>query len=130
VGNLVAPHAVEQLLPHWQAKFGVVVTFGVILGFARSIWRLIVPLCAIGFWVVALLSVTDTQLQKYLAPSRAESTHAAESPDSPPEAFVPSRRPSGSAVPESAYFPARRGGGTFDFIKGVKIPDFIRRLLP
>jgi hypothetical protein len=134
VGNLIAPKAVEQLLPHWQAKFGLVVTIGVVLGFARSIWRLVVPLGAIGFWLVALFSVADSHVAKYLPAAHPATAKETPKEESAPVFSLPSYHPSSPAVPDNAYFPSRGGGGGggsgFGFLKGLNLPDFIKRLIP
>jgi hypothetical protein len=57
IGNLIAPDFVQQALPHWQARFGSIIAIGVVLGFIRSAWRLVVPIFALIFWIVALGAV-------------------------------------------------------------------------
>jgi hypothetical protein len=70
IGNLVAPELIQQTLPHWQARFGSVIAIGVVLGFIRSAWRLVVPIFALLFWVVALGAVLGGPLASQI-PSAA-----------------------------------------------------------
>ena len=66
IGNLLAPELVEQYLPNWQARFGTLIAVGVVLGFVRSAWRLVVPICALAFWIVALGAVLGGPLSHRL----------------------------------------------------------------
>jgi hypothetical protein len=71
VGNLLSPEAVQQIVPNWQARFGAVVALGVVLGFIRSAYRLIVPICALVFWGVALGAVLGGPLSSYIPDSQS-----------------------------------------------------------
>lgn len=130
VGNLVAPGAVEQALPNWQARFGAMVSLGVLLGFARSVWRLLIPLCAIGFWVVALYSVAGSRIAPHLpAAQMTQSGDAAQAAPSSP-VYAPPAMPRRSAIPDDAYFPPSGGKGTgSDLLGAFKLPDFVRRFV-
>jgi hypothetical protein len=127
IGNMFAPQAVEQLLPNWKAKFGVLIPLGVALGFARSVWRLIIPIFALTFWIVALFAVIQPNI-----PKNVPSIQAAFG-DSSPQAITqhiapsnPVMRPKAPALPDEAYFPPQKSKSSNG---KLPLPDFIQKMM-
>jgi hypothetical protein len=126
IGNMIAPHAVEQFLPNWKAKFGLLIPLGVVLGFARSVWRLIVPICALTFWVVALCAVVKPNIPRNLPSIQAALGNA--TPTNYQEqarSYTPVTRPSAPALPDAAYFPPQKSRNP---LGNLPLPDSIKRL--
>lgn len=99
IGNLLAPELVQKLLPNWQARFGSFIAIGVVLGFIRSAWRLLVPICALGFWIVALSAVLGGPLASQI--------------------------PSAATIQQRTQAELSRADG---FLKGLPIPDRLLHL--
>lgn len=126
IGNMIAPQAVEQLLPNWKARFGLFLPIGVALGFARSVWRLIIPICAVTFWIVALFAVLQPNIPKNITSIQAALAHA--TPSAAPQQLAPSNpvmRPSSPALPDAAYFPQQKSNNP---TSDLPLPGFIKRL--
>lgn len=126
IGNMIAPQAVEQLLPNWKAKFGLFLPIGVALGFARSVWRLIIPICALTFWLIALFAVFQPHIPKNIPSLHAalgNETPSAETQQKPPS--NPVMRPSSPALPDAAYFPPQRAKNP---LSNLPLPEAIKKL--
>lgn len=105
IAHMVAPQLLEQVIPGWQQRFGVIVAVAVVLGFLRSVLRLLLPVASLAFWGVALYALTHaalpgTSLIASSLPSIAASAPAA------PQAAAPIRLHGTPALPDSAYFPS------------------------
>jgi hypothetical protein len=100
IGNLLAPALVEQYLPDWQTRFGTLIAGGVVLGFVRSAWRLVVPVCALAFWIVALGAVLGGPLSH--------------------------RLPTISALEEAA---SSEHGKIAGLLRELPVPELVKRLL-
>jgi len=67
IANMIAPQFVEQIIPHWRSQYGGLIMVAVVLGFVRAIWRLIIPIGALGFWMLAVFALTHSALPTSLA---------------------------------------------------------------
>lgn len=114
IANMVAPQALEHAFPHWRDQYGGLIAAAVILGFIRSIFRMFLPLTALGFWIVALFALTQSSIPtSFTLPSMP--SLVAQSPtttDSPLVAPMSTKPIHGTpSLPDSAYFPAPRSEG-------------------
>lgn len=105
IAHMVAPQLLEQVIPGWQQRFGVIVAVAVVLGFLRSVLRLLLPVASLAFWGIALYALThaalpSTGLIASSLPSIAASTPAAA------QATTPIRLHGTPALPDAAYFPS------------------------
>lgn len=118
IAHMVAPQFLEQLVPGWQQRFGVLVAIAVVLGFLRSILRLFLPITSLAFWGIALYALMITTFPNAISlpsslPSLSASTRSAPSTPSAPSAPIaqqsvaPIRLHGTPALPDSAYFPNR-----------------------
>jgi hypothetical protein len=128
IGSVLAPAAVEQAIPGWRERIGLLVLFGVALGFIRSIWRLFVPILGVAFWIVAVLCIWKPDvgaLSLPLVSSVAQSSKHYE----PPQTYAShssSQKLLPPALPESAYFVPH---STSDSLaRGVN--SFVRKAIP
>lgn len=112
--NWLAPHALEQALPDWKLRYGGIIIAAVILGFIRSIFRMFLPLAALGFWIVAVFALIHTSMPTSFAlPKIPSITTQASQPESAITApSVTVQKVHGSkSLPDSAYFPAQKSSG-------------------
>ncbi len=117
IAHMVAPQLLEQVVPGWQQRFGLLVGIAVVFGFFRSIFRLIGPIVSLGFWAVAIFALVQTSLPgssilpKSL-PSLSSSASPSAAPSAVPSAAAPIRLHGTPALPDSAYFPNRSSSGS------------------
>ncbi len=128
--NMLAPQVLEHALPDWKLRYGGIIVAAVVLGFLRSIFRMFIPLAALGFWIVAMFALVHTTAPTWFSlpklPSIAAQTTSVSA--TPTAVTVTPQRLHGSpALPESAYFPARKseGLGAVSNIPGL---SWIRKL--
>jgi hypothetical protein len=126
IGSVFAPAILEQAMPGWRERLGVLVMIGVTLGFIRSIWRLFIPILGVLFWIVAVLCLWKPDiggLSSYsLASTAARSQRYEQSRVRP--AAISSHTPLPPALPDSAYFPQNSGSGAL----GATANSFIKRV--
>jgi hypothetical protein len=128
--NWIAPQVLEQALPDWKLRYGGIIVAAVVLGFLRSIFRMFLPLAALGFWIVAVFALVHTSMPTSLAlpkiPSIATQASQQQSTTTAPSVSVQKVHGSKS-LPDSAYFPAQKssGLGALSNIPGV---SWIRKL--
>jgi hypothetical protein len=112
--NMLAPQLLEHALPDWKLRYGGIIVAAVVLGFLRSIFRMFIPLAALGFWTVAIFALVHTTAPTWFSiPSLpAISTQATRTPATsiPPTTTVHALHGSKS-LPDSAYFPSQKGTG-------------------
>ena len=112
--NMIAPQVLEQALPDWKLRYGGIIVAAVILGFLRSIFRMFLPLAALGFWIVAVFALVHTSMPTSFAlPKIPSITTQASQPQSATTApSVTVQKVHGSkSLPDSAYFPAQKSSG-------------------
>ncbi|MEY4668449.1 MAG: hypothetical protein RL518_1148 [Pseudomonadota bacterium] len=113
--NMLAPQLLEHALPDWKLRYGGIIVAAVILGFLRSIFRMILPLAALGFWIIAMFALVHTSAPTWFSLPNipAVSTRASQSQDTttPPSTTIHALHGSKS-LPDSAYFPAHESSGT------------------
>ena len=132
IAHMVAPQLLEQLVPGWQQRFGLVVGIAVVLGFLRSILRLFLPIASLAFWGIAIYALTHAALPGTSLLPRSLPTLSASAPSAPviQQSSTPIRLHGTPALPDAAYFPSRpnasssmpmfapgRGRSPFDAIK-------------
>lgn len=129
--NMIAPQVLEHALPDWKLRYGGIIVAAVILGFLRSIFRMFLPLAALGFWIVAMFALVHTTAPTWFSMPKLPSISApTSSVSATPTASTtrPQRLHGSPALPESAYFPGQKseGLGALSNIPGV---SWIRKLL-
>lgn len=113
IAHMVAPQLLEQVVPGWQQRFGLLVGIAVVFGFFRSIFRLIGPIVSLGFWAVAIFALVQTSLPgSSLLPKSLPSLSSPASPSVAPSAAAPIRLHGTPALPDSAYFPNSSSGSS------------------
>ena len=119
--SVCAPDLLEMKLPGWRERFGVIITIGVALGLFRSVWRTIIPLLSVGFWLIALACLWKPDMKEFLQRVALTSPQQVTSglsegrsptivPASLPSTSFTSVRRLPSALPEAAYFGRSSGG--------------------
>lgn len=137
IGSMLAPAALEQAIPEWRARFGLLVTAGVVFGFIRSVWRMFIPLIALAFWIVAIFAIVKPQALGLLPTILASTTQTQNQtqpqivPASLPSvpSILPVSRHSSPALPDAAYFPPVRSVGGSSFLDKLPLPAFLKRAL-
>lgn len=114
IANMVAPQAMEQMLPNWRTQYGGLIAAAVILGFIRSILRMLIPLTALGFWIVAVFALTRSSIPtSFTLPSMPAFVAQSSTTVAPPLVATTSTKPihGTPSLPDSVYFPAPRSEG-------------------
>jgi len=112
--NMLAPQVLEHALPDWKLRYGGIIVAAVILGFLRSIFRIFLPLAALGFWIIAMFALVHTLAPTWLSLPKlsASSAQTTSVSPTPTAATVTAQGLHGSpALPENAYFPDHKGKG-------------------
>jgi len=109
IAHMVAPQLLEQMVPGWQQRFGLVVGIAVVLGFLRSILRLFVPIASLAFWAIAIYALGHASLPGATLLPSSLPTISASAPSVPSvqQSVTPIRLHGTPALPDSAYFPNR-----------------------
>jgi hypothetical protein len=118
---------VEQAIPGWRERIGILVMFGVALGFIRSIWRLFIPILGVAFWIVAVLCLWKpgiSGISPHLLTSATPSSQRYEQPHASSD-VLPTYKPLPPALPDSAYFVPHSSAGSLD----GDVNSFIRRVM-
>jgi hypothetical protein len=114
IANMVAPQAMEQILPNWRTQYGGLIAAAVILGFIRSIFRMLLPLTALGFWIVAVFALTRSSIPtSFTLPSMPAVLAQSSTTTAAPLVTAVSTKPihGTRSLPDSVYFPAPRSEG-------------------
>ena len=128
--NMVAPQVLEHAIPDWKLRYGGVVVAAVIFGFLRSIFRMFLPLAALGFWIIAMFALMHTSAPSWLSlptlPSFTTQASPSQGTPTPPAATIQALHGT-NALPDNAYFPAQKssGVGALSNIPGV---SWLRKL--
>jgi hypothetical protein len=129
--NMIAPQILEHTLPDWKLRYGGIIVAGVVLGFLRSIFRMFLPLVALGFWMIAMFAVFHTSSPTRLSLPNFPSISAHTPSVSATPTVVtktPQRLHGSPALPESAYYRTQpsEGLGALSKVPGV---SWIKKLL-
>ena len=123
IANMIAPQLVEQTIPHWKANYGTLIAVAVALGFVRAIWRLFIPIAALGFWIVAVFALTHSAMPKSFALPKTPQFISQSVQAAPTTVSYTSTKPlhGTKALPDAAFFPAQQtqGLGFLSRIPGV-----------
>lgn len=123
IANMLAPQLVEQTIPHWKANYGTVIAVAVALGFLRAIWRLFLPIAALGFWIIAVFALTRSAMPTMFALPKAPEFLSQSVQAAPTTVSYTSTKPlhGTKALPDAAFFPAHQtqGVGALSKIPGV-----------
>jgi hypothetical protein len=123
IANMVAPQLVEQTIPHWKSNYGSLIAIAVGLGFLRAIWRLFIPIVALGFWIVAVFALTRSAMPTSFAMPKAQQVISQSVRSAPANVSFTTTKPlhGTKALPDAAFFPARQtqGLGFLSKIPGV-----------
>ena len=123
IANMIAPQLVEQTIPHWKANYGTIIAVAVALGFLRAIWRLFLPIAALGFWIIAVFALTHSAMPKSFALPKVPQILSQSVQAAPAPVSYSSRQPlhGTKALRDAAFFPARQtqGLGFISKIPGV-----------
>lgn len=109
--HVLAPQMLEQALPDWKIRYGGIIVAAVIFGFIRSVFRLFLPLAALGFWIVAVFALIHTSMPtSFTLPKIPSITTQASQPQSATTApsVAVQKVPGSKSLPDSAYFPAQK----------------------
>lgn len=109
IAHMVAPQLLEQMVPGWQQRFGLVVGIAVVLGFLRSILRLFVPIASLAFWGIAFYALSHASLPGANILPSSLPTISTSAPVAPvvQQSVTPIRLHGTPALPDAAYFPNR-----------------------
>jgi hypothetical protein len=120
---MIAPQLVEQTIPHWKANYGTVIAVAVALGFLRAIWRLFLPIAALGFWIIAVFALTRSAMPTKFALPKAPKFLSQSVQAAPTAVSYTSTKPlhGTKALPDAAFFPSHQtqGVGALSKIPGV-----------
>lgn len=123
IANMVAPQLVEQTIPHWKNNYGPLIAIAVGIGFLRAIWRLFIPIVALGFWIVAVFAVTRSAMPTSFAMPKAPQVMSQSVQAAPTNLTYTTTKPlyGTKALPDAAFFPAHQtqGLGFLSKIPGV-----------
>jgi hypothetical protein len=123
IANTIAPQLLEHTIPQWKTNYGTIIAIAVILGFIRSIWRLIIPIVALSFWIIALYALVHSTMPTH-APLLQLPRIDAQSAQSAPHtvAYTGTTPLHGTkALPDAAFFaaPQTQGTGILSKIPGI-----------
>jgi len=113
IANMIAPQFVEQIIPHWRTQYGTLILVAVVLGFIRAIWRLVIPIAALGFWILAVFALTHSVMPKSFTLPQAQQFLSESTQAAPTTVSAPSTKPiiGTKALPDAAFFPAQQNQG-------------------
>jgi hypothetical protein len=112
--NLVAPQALDNALPNWKLQYGGLIIAAVVLGFLRSIFRMFLPLAALGFWILAMFALVTTSLPTSFTLPKMPTFIAQPSTTKAvplPESGITKPLHGSPSLPDAAYFPAQKSEG-------------------
>ena len=112
--NMLAPQLLESALPNWKLRYGGIIIAAVMLGFIRSIFRMFIPLAALGFWIFAMFALIHTSVPTSLALPKLPSFSAQTAPTQVVTRSTPTMTQplhGSRSLPDSAYFPAQNSAG-------------------
>jgi len=129
IAGFFAPEFVEQALPGWRDRLGALVLLGVMLGLVRALWRLVVPIMGVVFWLMAAFCAFRPEIPSW---GGLGSVIGSSGSRREPQVYSTSasgigQRPLPPALPDSAYFAPRSASGSLR--RGVtSFVDLVRNI--
>lgn len=119
IANFIAPQLVEQALPGWKSQYGIFVFVAVILGFLRSVLRLIIPVMSLGFWIVAICALTHFGAPKGVSLPAVPTFISGPAQAAPVVTPERNTKPihGTKSLPDAVYFPAAQNQGLKELSK-------------